>query len=71
MIWREPKDHLSDCYFSKVNAKGFNKKDKQHIKYFNLDSALLPAARCEEVPVPEFTGSPDIHDKIISEVSTT
>ena len=36
-----------------------------------MDSALLPVAHCEEVPVPEFTGSPDIHDKIITEVSTT
>ena len=71
MIWREPKDHLNDCCFCKLNVKGFNRKNKQHIKYFNLDSTLRPVEHCEEVPMPEFTGSPDIHDEILSEVSTT
>ena len=66
MICREPKDHLNDCYICKENVKGFNRKNKQHIKYFNLDSALLPVAHCEEVLVLEFTGLPDT----LSEVST-
>ena len=65
------KGHLNDCCFCKVNVKGFNRKNKQHIKYFNLDSALLPVARCEDVPLLEFTGLPNIHDKILFEVSTT
>ena len=71
MIWREPKDHLNDCYFSKVNVTGFHRINKQHINYFNLDSALLPVAHCEEVPVPEFTGLSNIYDEILSEFSTT
>ena len=32
---------------------------------------MLPVAHCEEVPVPEFTEVPDIHEKTLSEVSTT
>ena len=71
MIWREPKDHLNDCYFSKVNVTGFHRINKQHINYFNLDSALLPVAHCEEVPVPELTGLSNIYDEILSEFSTT
>ena len=51
MIWREPKNHFNVCYFCKVNVKGFNKKNKQLIKYFNLDSALLLVAHCQEVPM--------------------
>ena len=71
MIQREPKDHLKDCYFCKVNVKGFSWKNKQRIKYFNLDSALLPVAHCEEVRGSEITRLPNIHDEILSEVSTT
>ena len=71
MTWGEPKDQLNDCYFCKVNVKSFNRKNKQHIKYFNLDLALLPVAHCEELPVLEFTGLPNIHEEILSEVSTT
>ena len=71
MLWRELKEHLNKCYFCKVNVKGFNRKTKLHVKYFNLDSALLPVAHCEKVPVPEFTGLLDIHNEILSEVSTT
>ena len=26
MVWREPKNHVDDCYFCLVNVKGFNKK---------------------------------------------
>ena len=25
MVWREPKNHVDDCYFCLVNVKGFNK----------------------------------------------
>ena len=31
----------------------------------------VPVTHCEDVPVPEFTGLPDIHDELLSEVSTT
>ena len=71
MIWREPNDHLNDCYFCKVNVTGFRRINKQHIKYFNLDSALLPVAHYEEVPVPEFAELSNIYDEILSEFSTT
>ena len=32
---------------------------------------MLPVARCEDVPLLEFIGLPNIHDKILFEVSTT
>ena len=35
-----------------------------------MDSAFLPVAHCKEVLVPDFRGLPNIHDEILSEVST-
>ena len=32
---------------------------------------MLPVVHCKKVAVSEFTGFPDTHDKILSEVSTT
>lgn len=30
MVWREPTEHLDNCYFCPVNINGFNTKLKQH-----------------------------------------
>ena len=38
MIWREPKDHVTDGYFCIVKIAGFNKKARHKISYPNLDS---------------------------------
>lgn len=41
-IWREPKDHETDCYFCLCNTKGFNKKNKKNLIYPNVQS-VTPA----------------------------
>lgn len=28
MVWREPKNHIDNCYFCMVNVSGYNKKKK-------------------------------------------
>jgi len=55
LIWREPKDHVTDCYFCLVNTQGFNAKNKSKIEYPKFPSAIPPFANCDEIPVPIFT----------------
>ncbi|KAI6650057.1 hypothetical protein LOD99_6272 [Oopsacas minuta] len=55
MIWREPQNHISDCYFCMANISGFNAKTKSLIKYPNLHSAIRPVPHSIDVPVPKFT----------------
>ena len=57
MVWREPKNHVDDCYRCLVNVKGFNKKNKQHLQYPNI-----PIPHSDKVPVPIFTKLPDIDE---------
>ena len=53
MIWREPKEHLTDCYFCITNTQGFtNRKSKKSIQYPNLPSAMRPVLHSETLPVP-------------------
>ena len=37
MTWREPADHVKDCYL--VTTQGFNAKNKSKIEYPKLSSA--------------------------------
>ncbi|KAI6647174.1 hypothetical protein LOD99_8827 [Oopsacas minuta] len=55
MIWREPQNHISDCYFCMANISGFNAKTKSLIKYPNLHSAIRLVPHSIDVPVPKFT----------------
>ena len=52
MVWREQKDHCTDCSFCLV--KTFNKKNKSKIEYLNLPSAVRPMSHSDEIPVPVF-----------------
>ena len=52
MIWREQKDHLSDCYFCITNISGYCKKNKSEIVYPDCQSALKPVAHDTDYPVP-------------------
>jgi hypothetical protein len=52
MVWREPKNHIDDCYFCMVNISGYNKKNKSNIIYPNLLSAIRPIPHDPELPVP-------------------
>lgn len=54
MIWREPKDHVTDCYFCLIPPikQGINKKKRMVIEYPNLPSAIRPVPHSDELPIP-------------------
>ena len=51
MVWREQKDHLTDCYFCTTKISGFSKKSKSEIKYPNCVSAIKPVPHSAEYAV--------------------
>ena len=59
-IWREPRNHVDDCYFCITPQYGFAKKKQQQqtnknkIQYCSLDSAILPVPHSTKIPVPVF-----------------
>ena len=53
MVWREQKDHFTDCYFCMTKISGFSKKTKSKIKYPDCSSAIKPMPHNTEHPVPE------------------
>ena len=56
MVWREPKEHLTDCYFCLVNTKGIGKKNRQNFSYPSIPSAIRPVLHSDEFPLPVFNG---------------
>ena len=52
MVWREPSNHHTDCYFCMVNIKGINGKNKATLKYPDLPSARRPIRHSDEIPFP-------------------
>ena len=60
MIWRDPKNHINDCYVCAVKKKERNKKNKNLFVYPNLESAVRPFSHCNKIPVPVFKGMPEL-----------
>ncbi|XP_018412291.1 PREDICTED: leucine-rich repeat-containing protein 43 [Nanorana parkeri] len=71
MVWREPTNHLDNCYFCLVNVKGFNKKNKQHLQSPDIPSARRPVEHFEEIPGPVFTELPQIDVESLSLPAST
>jgi len=55
VVWREPSNHATDCYFCTVPpvSGGITKKKKWTIVYPNIPSALRPVLQGEGISVPE------------------
>ena len=65
MVWREPTNHVTDCYFCAVDSTGINRGS---LKYPDLQSARRPVAYCDEIPVSIFGELTDISDEDASSV---
>jgi len=53
MVWREPTDHVSDCYFCLTSITGVTAKFKSTVQYPNLLSVISPVPHSVELPVPK------------------
>lgn len=62
MVWREPRNHVDDCYFCLVSITGINKKNHSKWTYPDLPSARRPIAHSDEVPIPTFHQLPMLSD---------
>ena len=74
MVWKEPKNHVDDCYLISKDSISFQRiqqENKQHLQYPNIHSAMRPIPHNDKVPVPIFTKLPDIdEDQIRSSTSS-
>ena len=71
MVWREPSDHSTNCYFCAIDTRGYSTKNCHSIKYpTNLESAFLPVPHSGDLPVPVFTGFHEDHEDVPSGTAT-
>ena len=52
MVWREPQDHTTDCYFCLTSVTGFSSRNKDKIQYPDLPSARRPVPHDCTLPIP-------------------
>ena len=55
MIWREPTNHVDDCYFCAISLSGKRQKQSSALPYPHLASASRPVPHSDDKPVPVFT----------------
>jgi len=53
MVWREPTDYVSDCYFCLTSITGVTAKSKHNVQYPNLPSVMRPVPHKVELLVPK------------------
>ena len=53
MVRRKGKDNVTDCYFCMTNLKDINHKDKHHVQYPDVPSAINPVSHGPDLPVSE------------------
>jgi len=51
IVWREPADHVSDCYFCLTSITGVTAKSKHTVQYPNLPYAMRPLPHSAVLPV--------------------
>ena len=67
MVWREPTNHVNDCYFCMVRVAGVISKILGTVKYPNIPSAIRPIPHSNELAVPIFENFEDLSNEASSE----
>ena len=53
MVSREGKGDITDCYFCMINLKRINRKNKQHVQYPDVPSAIRQIPPGPDLPVTD------------------
>ncbi len=69
MVWREPTNHVNDCYFCLFDHTGYRKRHKSSCNYPNVKSAIRPVIKIDGVSAPTFQSANDLSQD--SESDTT
>ena len=59
MVWREPRDHITDCYFCLTDVKGYTGKTRHLITYPHVNSVTRPVPHTDDAPKPRFVEPSD------------
>ena len=54
MLWREPQDLITDCYFCLANVKGYTDKTRNLITCPHLNSVTRPMPHTDDASKPSF-----------------
>ncbi|GBN42532.1 hypothetical protein AVEN_51138-1 [Araneus ventricosus] len=67
MVWREPKNNSTDCYFCLTDISGITSHSRHTVVYPNLPSVIRPVTHSSElsIPKPRETWSLDDNDDIV------
>lgn len=57
-IWREPRNHLEDCYFCSVNVNGLNTKNRAKWQYPSTSCVQRPVQRSPDSSEPKNISEP-------------
>ena len=56
IVWQEPQNHLSDCYFCAVKTIGLTSKTRSSVEYPSLPLAIQPVPHSVELSISTFNG---------------
>lgn len=51
-MWRDPVNHLTNCYICLTDITGFSARNKQSVHYANVISVTLPVPHSQDLPIP-------------------
>lgn len=52
MVWGEPKDCTTNCYFCTTKTSVITAKTRCNVKYPDISSAIRPVLHSPELPIP-------------------
>ncbi|GBM94668.1 hypothetical protein AVEN_219209-1, partial [Araneus ventricosus] len=64
IVWIEPKDQSTDCYFCFTDIPGITSHSRYIVVYPNLPSAIRPVPHSSELPIPRLPETWSLDDNV-------